>query len=90
MLLAIFVGKKYKLVTLKICLVEIELPSQFHIIQNITGDPLKGMPALSTHLPIYTPMGRYLEEKKAVIDKVYPRDFLLLEECAFMHHFICQ
>jgi hypothetical protein len=45
--LAVYAGKKYKPVALKVRPVETELPSRFWITRNIIGDPLKNMPALS-------------------------------------------
>jgi hypothetical protein len=87
--LAIFAGKKYKPVAIKVRPVETELPSRFRITRDIKGDPLKDMPTLSTRPPPYTPTGRYTEERKAVIDKAHPGDFLLPEERALMHHFMC-
>ena len=45
--LAVYAGKKYKPVAVKVRPVETELPSRFRITRNIKGDPLKDMPALS-------------------------------------------
>ena len=87
--LAIFAGKKYKPVALKIRPVETELPSRFRITRDIKGDPLKDMPTLPTRPPPYAPTGRYTEERKAVIDQAHPGDFLLQEERALMHQFMC-
>jgi hypothetical protein len=87
--LAIYVGKKYKPVALKICPVETELPSRFHITCKVIGDPLKDIPTLPHHPPQYTLTGCYTEERKAVIDKAHPGDFLLPEERALMHQFMC-
>ena len=47
------------------------------------------MPTLLTRLPAFEPTGRYTEERKEVIDKAHPGDFLLPEERALMHHFMC-
>jgi hypothetical protein len=87
--LAIFAGKKYKPVALKIRPVETELPSRFRITREVKGDPLKDMPTLPTQPPPYEPTGRYTEERKAVIDQAHLGDFLLPEERALMHHFMC-
>ena len=87
--LAIFAGKKYKPVAIKVQPVEMELPSRFRITRDIKCDPLKDMPTLLTLLPPYTPTGRYIEERKAVIDKAHPGDFLLPEKHVLMHHFMC-
>ena len=89
-LVAIFASKRYKPVTLKVCLVETELPSCFRITCNIKGDLLKDMPTLSSHPPSYTPKGQYTEEQKEVIDKAHPGNFLLLEEHKLLHHFMCK
>ena len=87
--LAIYAGKKYKPVAIKIRPVETELPSRFRITRQIRGDPLEHMPTLPTRPPAFEPTGRYTEERKEVIDKAHPGDFLLPEERALMHHFMC-
>ena len=84
--LAIFAGKKYKPVARKIRPVETELPSRFRITRNIKGDPLGNIPQLQPRPPAYTPTGRYTKERKEVIDRVHPGDFLLPEERALVHH----
>ena len=86
--LAIFAGKKYKPVALKVRPVETELPSWFRIMCNIKGDPLKDIPLLPTHPPPYQLMGCYTEECKGIINQVHPGDFLLPAECALMHSFM--
>jgi hypothetical protein len=60
--LAIFAGKKYKPVALKVRPVETELPSCFCIICNIRGDPLENIPKLPTRLQDFQPMGHYTQE----------------------------
>jgi hypothetical protein len=87
--LAIFAGKKYKPVALKIRPVETELPSRFRILRNIKGDPMKDIPTIPTQPPAYVPTGRYTAQRKEVIDQVHPGDFLLPEEHILMHHFMC-
>ncbi|KAJ3779488.1 hypothetical protein GGU10DRAFT_240718, partial [Lentinula aff. detonsa] len=72
--------RKYKPVAKKVKPIIGELPQRFRIIREITGDPLKDMPKLSTHPPEFTPTGRYTEERKAIIDKVHEGDFLWPEE----------
>ena len=86
--LAIFAGKKYKPVALKVCPVETELPSWFCIVRNIKGNPLKDIPLLPTHPPPYQPTGHYTEERKSIIDQAHPGDFLLPNERALMHSFM--
>ena len=87
--LAIYAGKKYKPVTLKVRPVETELPSRFRITCNIKGDPLKDIPTLSANPPPFIPTGRYTEERKDVIDRAHLGNFLLPEERVLMHHFMC-
>ncbi len=87
-LLAIFAGKKYKPVALKVWPVETELPSRFRITWEIKGNPLKDMPALATCPPPFQATGRYTEEQKQVIDQAHEGNFLLPEERALMHHFM--
>src|SRR5258708_5920422 len=43
---------------------------------------------LATCPPPFQPTGRYMEERKEIIDHGHKGDFLLLEECALMHHFM--
>ena len=86
--LAVFAGKKYKPVALKVQPVETELPSRFCITCEIKGDPLLDIPQLSPQPSAYQPTGRYTEERKEVIDRAHPGNFLLLEERALMHHFM--
>ena len=87
--LAIYAGKKYKPVALKVRPVETELPSRFRIIRDIKGDPLENMPTLPTHPEDFTPTGRYTVERKEQLDKVHTGSFLLPEERKLMHHFMC-
>jgi len=47
------------------------------------------MLVLTTQLPLYMPTGRYTEEHKEIIECTYPDNFLLLEECALIYHFMC-
>jgi hypothetical protein len=42
--------KKYKPIALKVCLVITDLPDHFHIVCNITGDPLKNNVSLAEAL----------------------------------------
>jgi len=88
-LLAIYASNKYKPVAIKVRPVETKLPSRFHITCDIKGDPLKDMPVLMTQPPPYAPTGQYTEERKDIIECAHPGDFLLPEECALMHHFMC-
>ena len=81
-------GKKYKPIALKVRPVEMELPSRFWIMHDIKGDPLKDMPVLLTNPPPYVPTGRYIEERKEVINKVHAGNFLLLEEQKLLYHFM--
>ena len=87
--LAIYAGKKYKPIAIKVQPVETELPSWFHIMHDIKGDPLKDMLVLTTQPPPYAPTSRYTEECKDIIERAHLGDFLLPEERALMHHFMC-
>ena len=77
---------KYKPVALKTKPVYAELPEKYRIKREITGDPLKGMPTLNPNPPDFEPTGRYTQERKDVIDKKHPGDFLWPEERKLMHH----
>jgi hypothetical protein len=87
--LAIFAGKKYKPVALKVRPVETELPSRFRIIRDIKGDPLENIPELPMHPQDFQPTGRYTQERKEQFDKVHEGDFLLPDEKKLMHQFMC-
>src|ERR1700761_1356784 len=87
--LAIFVGKKYKPVALKIRPIETELPSRFRIIREIKGDPLENLPQLPTRPADFQPTGRYTAERKEQFDKVHNTSFLLPEERKLIHQFMC-
>jgi hypothetical protein len=87
--LAIFVGKKYKPVALKVQPIETELPSRFRIICEIKGDPLENIPQLPTHPPDFKPMGRYTAERMEQLDTVHAGNFLLPEERKLAHQFMC-
>ena len=78
--LMIFTGKKYKPVTLKVQPVETKLPSQFHIIRKIKGDPLAELPKLPTQPANFKPTGHYTLECKEQFNKIHVSDFLLPEE----------
>ena len=86
---AIFAGKKYKPVALKICPIKTELPSHFRIIHEIKGDPLENLPQLPTCLANFTPMGRYTAKCKEQFDKVHNTSFLLPKEQKLVHQFMC-
>jgi hypothetical protein len=87
--LAVFAGKKYKPVALKVRPVEMELPSRFRIVRKIEGDPLEDMLQLLTCPMDFEPTGRYTAERKAQFDKIHVDDFLLPEECKLMHRLMC-
>ena len=61
---SVLAGKKYKPVALKVRPIYAELPEQYRIKRDITGDPLAGMPKLMVHLPDFIPTGRYTLERK--------------------------
>ena len=59
-------------------------------MRNITGDPLAHMPFIDySHIPDFTPTGRYTEERMRALDERHNEDFLLPEERKLLHHFMC-
>jgi hypothetical protein len=87
--LAIFAGKRYKPVACKIRPIEKELPSRFHIICEIKGDPLQDLPILSPTPPDFELCGHYTEERCDQFNEVHTGDFLLPKEHKLVHHFMC-
>jgi hypothetical protein len=87
--LAIFAGKKYKPVALKVRPIETELPSRFRIIREIKGNPLENIPDLPTHPAAFEPTGRYTTERMEQFDKIHAGNFLLPEERKLLHRFMC-
>jgi hypothetical protein len=81
--------KKYKPVAKKIRPMLADLPERFRIIRNIIGDPLETLPILPTNPPLFEPSGRYTLERKLIIDRAHPGDFLWPVERDLMHHFMC-
>ena len=77
---------KYKPVALKVRPVKADLPEEYRVQRNITGDALADMPELSTHPPEFTPTGRYTQERKEIIDANHAEDFLWEEERKLVHH----
>ena len=82
----VLAGKKYKPVAQRTKPVYQELPDKYRIMREIKGDPLAGLPKLSTHPPEFTPTGRYTTERKEVIDGIHNTDFLWPEERKLVHH----
>ena len=87
---SVLAGKKYKPVALKVRPIYAELPEQYRIKRDITGDPLAGMPKLMVHPPDFIPTGRYTLERKENIDKVHKGEFLWPEERKLVHHLIME
>ena len=84
-----FGNRKYKPVARKVRPVIADLPDKFRIVRNIVGDPLADMPSLSPNPPPFVPTGRYTLERRDLIDRVHPGDFLWPQERELMHHFMC-
>lgn len=82
--------KKYKPVALKTRSVLTELPEKFRIVRNIIGDPLANLPVLDPNLPPFQLTGRYTADRKEVIDKAHPGDFLWSTERDLLHDFMCK
>ena len=81
--------KKYKPVAKKIRPTYTDLPEKFRIVRNIAGNPLATLPVLPTNPTSFVTTGRYTEERKAIIDKAHPDDFLWPAERDLMHQFMC-
>ena len=79
--------KKYKPVALKVRPVIGELPDKFRIVRNIIGDPLANLPVLDPNPPVFSPCGRYTQERMEIFDK-NNEGFLLTEERKLLHHFM--
>lgn len=77
---------KYKPVAIKARPIKAELPDEYRVIRNITGDPLADMPELPTNPPEFTPGTCYMEERRAIIDEIHKEDFLWPEERKLLHH----
>src|ERR1700742_783028 len=78
--------KKYKPVARKVKPVLGTLPGEFRIERNIRGDPLAGMPRMNPRPCDFKPTGRYTAERKEIIDKAHPGEFLLSEERKLIHN----
>ncbi|KAF9058441.1 hypothetical protein BDP27DRAFT_1241159, partial [Rhodocollybia butyracea] len=83
--------RKYKPISVKVRPVKADLPEDFRIKRNMTGNPLirltmENMPQLSPNPPEFTPTGHYMQEQKEIIDKNYAEDFLWEEERKLVHH----
>jgi hypothetical protein len=84
----VLIGKKYKPVGLKVRPVYTELPEKYRIKREIKGDPLGNMPGLDPNPVDFCPTGRYTQERKEIIDKLHPGNFLWGEERKLLHHFM--
>jgi hypothetical protein len=73
-------SKKYKPVGVKVKPVLTDLPSEYRIVREIKGDPLKDLPTLPTHPPEFTPGERYGWEQWEYIQKKHDTGFLTEEE----------
>ena len=78
--------KKYKPVAKKVRPVLGTLPGEFRIERTIRGDPLEGMPEMNPQPRDFEPTGRYTAERKEIIDKAHPGDFLWEEERKLVHN----
>ena len=85
---SVFVSKKYKPVGLKVRPVYTELPEKYRIKREIKGDPLEGMLSLDPNPKDFSPTEKYTQERKEIIDKLHPGDFLWAEERKLLHHFM--
>jgi hypothetical protein len=79
--------RKYRKAEDRIQPIVMQLPEEFCIIRNITGDPLENIPALLMHSPDFTPGLWYMQEWH---DKLQhnPDGFLWLEEEKLVYHLV--
>jgi hypothetical protein len=64
-----------------------QLPEEFCIIHNITGDPLEDIPVLPTHPPDFIPGLQYTQERHDKL-QLNPDGFLWPEEEKLAHHLV--
>jgi hypothetical protein len=79
--------RKYRKAKDRIQLIVTQLPEEFRIICNITGDPLKDIPVLPTHPPNFVPGLRYTQEWHDKL-QLNPDRFLWPEEEKLVHHLV--
>lgn len=84
----VFAGKKYKPVALKVRPVYEDSPEEYRIQRHIIGDPLQNLIPLTPHPPAFTPVGRYTQERKEMVDKMHDDGFLNEEEMNLVHHML--
>nr|GAT48819.1 predicted protein [Mycena chlorophos] len=84
---SVFAGKKYKPVGLKTRPVYTELPEQYRIKREITGDPLEGLPKLNPRPKPVAPSVRYDAERMAEMEQRHA-GFLWKEELLLLHSFV--
>jgi hypothetical protein len=75
---------KYRKAEDRIQPIMMQLPEEFHIVCNITGDPLENMPVLPTHLPDFIPGLQYMQEQYDKL-QLNPDRYLWPEE-KLVHH----
>jgi len=79
--------RKYRKAADRVHPVATQLPEEFRIVRNITGDPLKDLPELPTHPPDFTPGKRYTQERHDNLN-LNPDGFLTDEEEKLAHHLV--
>jgi hypothetical protein len=79
--------RKYRKAEDRIQPIAMQLPEEFRIIRNITGDPLENIPALPMHPPDLTPGLRYMQEQHDKL-QLNPDRFLWPEEEKLAHHLV--
>jgi hypothetical protein len=79
--------RKYRKAEDRIQPIVTQLPEEFWIIRNITGDPLEDIPVLPTHPPDFVPGLRYTQEWHDKL-QLNPDGFLWPEEEKLAHHLV--
>jgi hypothetical protein len=79
--------RKYRKAEDRIQPIAMQLPEEFCIIRNTTGDPLENIPALMMHPPDFTPGLQYTQEWHNKL-QLNPDGFLWPEEEKLAHHLV--
>jgi hypothetical protein len=79
--------RKYRKAEDRIQPIATQLPEEFRIVRNITGDPLEDIPVLPTYPPDFVPGLQYMQERHDKL-QLNPDRFLWPEEEKLAHHLV--
>lgn len=79
--------RKYRKAEQRVQPIATQLPEEFRIVREITGDPLADLPDLPTDPPPFTPGKRYTQERHDKL-KLNPDGFLTGEEERLAHELV--